>query len=126
MGAISRFVTTVTLLAAATALVAGVWAMVSPRSFAAAVDFGEHEHFLHDVGAFQIGLGVLLLLGLIWGDALATVLTRLLVVNSLHTVAHVLDLDLGGSAAPAWSLGALSVALGAALWLHLRRLGYVV
>ncbi len=42
----------------------GVWAMVGPRSFFAALATFEpyNQHFLQDVGAFQIGLGVVLLL----------------------------------------------------------------
>jgi hypothetical protein len=35
----------------------GVWALLWPSSFADAVDFGRHTHFVHDAGAFQIGIG---------------------------------------------------------------------
>lgn len=59
-------------------LAAGVWALVSPRSFADVVGFAYSEHFLHDAGAFQIGIGVALLLALVWRDALATALAALL------------------------------------------------
>lgn len=121
-----RFVATVTVLAALATATAGSWAYLAPASFADAVNFPPHEHFLHDVGAFQLGLGALLLLSLIWADASATVLAGFLLANTLHTVAHVLDLDLGGSAAQAWALGALSVLLAAALVLRLRALGYVL
>src|SRR3984957_12060371 len=50
----------------------GVWCLIDPRSFAESVEFPAHEHFVHDVGAFQVGLGGPLLLELIWSDALAT------------------------------------------------------
>jgi PPOX class probable F420-dependent enzyme len=104
----------------------GIWCLLDPTSFAGVVGFGEHQHFLHDVGAFQLGLGVTLLLALIWADALATALAGFIVANSVHTVNHVMDLDLGGSAAQAWLLGAVSVALVVAFVLRLRQLGYVL
>ena len=42
----------------------GVWAMADPHSFFEAVARFEpyNQHFLQDVGAFQVGLGVVLLL----------------------------------------------------------------
>ena len=97
-----------------------------PRSFAEFVGFAAHEHFVHDVGAFQVGLGVTLLLALIWSDALATALAGYIVANTVHTVNHIVDLDLGGSAFQAWALGAASVALVIAFVLRLRQLGYVL
>jgi len=30
------------------------------------VNFPSHRHFVHDVGAFQLGIGVTLLLAMIW------------------------------------------------------------
>jgi PPOX class probable F420-dependent enzyme len=104
----------------------GVWCLIDPGSFADFVGFDAHEHFLHDVGAFQLGLGVTLLLALIWSDALATALAGFIVANTVHTVNHVIDLDVGGSAAQAWLLGAVSVALVVAFALRLRQLGYVL
>lgn len=119
-------------LVAVTALVGiatvgfGTWCLIDPVSFAEVVQFHEHQHFLHDAGAFQLGLGVTLLLALIWGDALATALAGFIVANTVHTVNHVTDLDQGGSAAQAWALGAVSIALLVAFWLRLRQLGYVL
>ena len=81
---------------------------------------------MHDVGAFQVGLGVTLLLALIWSDALVTALAGYVVANTVHTVNHIVDLDLGGSALQAWALGAASVALVIAFVLRLRQLGYVL
>ena len=104
----------------------GVWCLIDPYSFAKAVAFPAHEHFLHDVGAFQVGLGVTLLLALIWSDALATALAGYIVANTIHTANHIVDLDLGGSAAQAWALGAMSVVLVIAFVLRLRQLGYVL
>jgi PPOX class probable F420-dependent enzyme len=116
----------VTALTGATTVGIGIWCLVDPTSFADSVGFGRHQHFLHDVGAFQLGLGLMLLLALIWADALATALAGFLVANTVHTVNHVIDLDQGGSAAQAWLLGAMSVALIVAFALRLRQLGYVV
>jgi PPOX class probable F420-dependent enzyme len=104
----------------------GAWCLIDPPSFANAVGFGEHRHFLHDVGAFQLGLAVILLLALVWADALATALAGFIVANTVHTVNHVVDLDEGGSASQAWVLGAVSVALALAFVLRLRQLGYIV
>jgi PPOX class probable F420-dependent enzyme len=121
-----------TYLVAVTAVVGvvtagiGIWCLIDPNSFADAVGFEAHRHFLHDVGAFQLGLGVILLLALIWADALATALAGFIVANTVHAVNHVIDLDVGGSVAQAWILGAVSVALVLAFVLRLRQLGYVL
>jgi PPOX class probable F420-dependent enzyme len=120
------YVTTVTVLLGLGAAVAGVWALVSPGSFADRVDFPDHEHFLHDIGAFQLGIGVTLLLALIWRDALATALAGFLVANTVHAVNHAVDLDLGGQAWQAWALALASALTAVALGLRLSALGYVV
>jgi PPOX class probable F420-dependent enzyme len=104
----------------------GVWCLIAPGPFAEFVGFPGNEHFAHDVGAFQVGLGLMLLLALIWSDALATVLAGYIVANTVHTVNHIVDLDLGGSALQAWALGAASVALAIAFLMRLRQLGYIL
>jgi PPOX class probable F420-dependent enzyme len=127
LSALARvYLVTVTALVGAVTVGIGIWCLIGPASFADAVGFDEHRHFLHDVGAFQLGLGVALLLPLIWADALATILAAFIVANSVHTVNHMMDLDLGGSVAQAWLLGAMSVALVVAFVLRLRQLGYVL
>lgn len=107
---------------------AGLWALAAPRSFAAIANFPPYnEHFAHDLGAFQLGIGVTLLLALIWRDALALGLAGFLVGNSVHAVNHAADRDLGGHGHGDWiSLTVLSLAVAAALVLRLRELGYVV
>ncbi|OBF83692.1 PPOX class F420-dependent enzyme [Mycobacterium sp. 852002-51163_SCH5372311] len=126
-GALAQiYLTAVTGLVGLATAGIGTWCLVGPRSFAAAVGFGTHLHFLHDVGAFQLGLGITLLLALIWADALATALAGFIVANTVHTVNHVVDLDLGGSPAQAWLLGVASAALVVAFVLRLRQLGYVL
>jgi hypothetical protein len=58
------YVAAILALAGAGMLIAGGWAGAAPRSFARVVNFPYHQHFLHDLGAFQLGLGVTLLLAL--------------------------------------------------------------
>lgn len=120
------YVVAVTALVGAAMVGIGIWCLIDPTSFADVVGFDAHPHFTHDVGAFQVGLGVILLLALIWADALATALAGFIVANTVHTVNHVMDLDLGGSAAQAWLLGAVSAALVVAFVLRLRQRGYVL
>lgn len=120
------YLVTLTALVGLAAVGIGMWCLIDPGSFAEAVGFEAHEHFLHDIGAFQVGLGVTLLLALIWADALATALAAFIVANTVHTVNHAMDLNVGGSAAQAWLLGAVSVALVVAFALRLRQLGYVL
>jgi PPOX class probable F420-dependent enzyme len=106
--------------------VAGVWSLLYPGTFAEAVGFPPHEHFLHDLGAFQLGIAATLLLATIWRDALATALAGFLVANTIHAVNHATDLHLGGRASDPWALAVASVLTAAALWLRLRQLGYVI
>jgi PPOX class probable F420-dependent enzyme len=120
------FVAAVTGVAGLLTLAAGVWSLASPGSFAEAVAFPNAEHFLHDLGAFQIGIGATLLLALGWKDGPALALTGFLVGNSIHAVNHAVDLDLGGHAADPWALGLVSVLVGAALVVRLRELRWVV
>lgn len=116
--------------------VAGVWCLAAPHSFAQAVGFPvpahgggagaeAAEHFLHDVGAFQLGLAAALLLGCIWYDALLTALAAFAVAGAVHTGNHVADLGLGGQG---WQIPVIAVAAlaaAAAFVVRLRGLGWV-
>jgi PPOX class probable F420-dependent enzyme len=127
LSALARvYLVAVTALVGVATVGIAIWCLIDPTSFADVVQFHAHQHFLHDVGAFQLGLGVMLLLALIWGDALATALAGFVVANTVHTVNHVMDLDLGGSVGQAWLLGVVSVALVVAFVVRLRQLGYVL
>jgi PPOX class probable F420-dependent enzyme len=121
-----RFVLAVTLLAGLFMTAAGVAALLAPGWFADAAGFPRHPHFVHDAGAFQLGIGVTLLLALIWHDGLALALAGLLVVNTTHAVNHAVDLDLGGHRGDPWGLAALSLLTAAALVVRLGQLGWVV
>ena len=120
------YVITVTLLAGAGMLAAGIWSLAAPRAFAEAVKFPYAEHFIHDLGAFQVGIGATLLLAVVWSDALALALGGFLVGNTVHAVNHVVDLDLGGRGSDPWLLGLASLLIAVALALRLKEIGYVV
>jgi PPOX class probable F420-dependent enzyme len=120
------FVLAVAVLAGAGMAAAGVWALAAPRSFADAVDFPYNQHFLHDLGAFQLGIGATLLLAVAWRDGLALALAGFLVANTVHAVNHAVDLDIGGHSLDPLALAAVSLLVAAALVVRLRELGYVV
>jgi hypothetical protein len=79
----------------------GLWAFADPGSFYGTVATFEpqNDHFVRDIGALQVGLGGVLLLALVWRDALAVTLLGVGVGTAFHAVGHVLDRDLGGSPA---------------------------
>jgi len=100
---------------------AGLWSFLVPTNFYSNVaSFAPYNlHLLHDVGAFQVGLGGALIAGALVGRALLPALIGALAGSVLHLLAHVLDVRLGGH--PATDLPALSVlALGLALALYLE------
>ncbi len=79
----------------------GVWAMAAPQSFFDSVAMFDpyNQHFVQDIGAFQIGLGVVLLLAWFSGgaDAIAVSLLGVGVGSVAHAVSHVVGSDLGGT-----------------------------
>jgi hypothetical protein len=76
--------------------------LVGPESFLEAVAAVEpyNQHFVQDIGAFQIGLGTVLLLAAIPArpDALAVALVEVGLGSAAHTLSHVVGRDLGGKA----------------------------
>jgi predicted membrane-bound spermidine synthase len=96
-----------------------------PRSFAGFTGFPPYnQHLLHDLGAFQIGIGVTVLLALRLGDALTVALAGLVAAAACTPSSHLLDLRLGGHGTGPWALGALAVLGAAALaarWQRLRQ-----
>ena len=94
-------------------LVGGLWAFFAPRSFfeALATFPPYNRHFLHDVGSFQIGLGLMLLLALRWRDALFVAFAANAVGAAFHLVSHIIDQDLGGRATDPFGLGTLLLVL---------------
>jgi hypothetical protein len=121
-----RLVLAVTLLAGLFMTAAGVPALLAPNWFADTARFPRHTHFVHDAGAFQLGIGVTLLLAVAWRDGLALALAGFLVANTTHAVNHAVDLDLGGRSSDPWGLAALSLLTAVALFVRLGQLGWVV
>ena len=117
-----RIVRGVLVAGAAFFLFIGAWALIDPASFYAQVaTFPPYNrHFLHDVGAFNLGLGAALALGLtrwpghrvaLWAAAFAAV---------LHAGSHFADQALGGNSSDPLVLSLIAVALVAAAILATR------
>lgn len=108
-----------TLLGAVSLLATGVWAFLWPENFydEIATFPPYNQHFMHDIGAFQIGLGATLLLALRARDTMFVVLGGVGLGAALHAVAHVIDRDDGGRSSDPYTLGVLAALLliGAAL-----------
>jgi hypothetical protein len=101
----------------------GIWAMAAPRSFFDAVALFEpyNQHFLQDIGAFQIGLGAVLLLPE-WrpaSDGLAVALLGVGIGGAAHTVSHVIGIELGGR--PGSDIPLFTVLTVALLWAGIMR-----
>ena len=100
-------------------LIGGLWAAFAPESFyeQLAVWPPYNVHFIHDIGAFQIGLGACLVLALFSDNALLVVLGGAGVGQAVHAWAHVIDRDQGGRASdPLMMVGfAVLLLVGAAL-----------
>lgn len=116
------FVRIVALVAGLQSIFFGAWALVAPENFydTIATFPPYNEHFLHDVGAFQLGLGAVLLLALRFRDALYVALAGFGVAEVLHTVAHIVDSDLGGRTSNTVVLGIIAVAVIVAAVLETR------
>jgi len=104
--------------------VSGAWALVAPESFYESVALFPpyNQHFLQDIGAFQIGLSAVLLLASsrVPVDALAVALLGVGIGNAAHLVSHVIGLDLGGK--PAIDIPLFAVVTAVLLWAGVARL----
>ena len=105
-------------------LVTGAWSFMFPAHFYSAVaTFSPYNlHLLHDVGAFQFGLGAALVAATISRRGLMPALAGVLAGSFLHVLAHLFDIRLGGH--PATDLPFLAlivILLATALYLELRR-----
>ncbi len=96
-----RFPTVIAAIGGLGLVALGAWAFVDSESFFTAVARFEpyNQHFLQDIGAFQLGLGAVLLLAvaITGGDALAVALLGTGVGASFHAASHVIGADLGGN-----------------------------
>jgi len=120
------------LVAATTALIgllsaaAGGWALAAPVTFYRLVaPFPPYGmHLIHDIGAFQLGLGACLLAGLLLRDALLAVLAGNSVGAIAHSASHLMDGADGGHSSDPFTIGALALLLAAlttARWVIVRR-----
>ena len=92
----------------------GIWALVDTTSFFDNVaDWPPYNrHFIHDIGAFQVGLGAVLLFALIWqGDAVLAALGGGAIGATLHWISHIADEEFGGRDADPYLLGIVALIL---------------
>ena len=101
----------VLLLVAIGLVLPGILAFVSPGAFYDQIAGypPRNDHFLRDLGAFQIGLGGLALLGWARPAIRAAALGILALHFALHTVSHIIDVS---NSDPAWQ-GPFSLAFEA-------------
>jgi uncharacterized membrane protein len=104
-------------------MLTGVWSFLSPMSFfnIIAAFAPPNIHLLHDLGAFQVGLGLILVVPVALRAPLRAPLIAVLVASVLHVFAHVEDISLGGH--PTTDLSVLTlmcVALAVALVMEMR------
>lgn len=101
----------------------GAWAFADPRSFFERIaTFPPYnEHLLHDIGAFEIGLGAVLLGAAVVRDSLVAALTGVGIGMAVHAAAHTIDAELGTSPGDPWiGWGVAAALLLAAGWRFAR------
>ena len=106
-------------LAALALMLPGLWAMLAPESFYAslAVYPPYNRHFIHDIGAFMLGLGATLGFALALGDALLVAVAGNAIGALAHFVSHAVDRDLGGQVSDPIIFGIFAILLVAlAAW----------
>lgn len=93
-----RFSTAVALGAGLSFLGFGLWALAASQSFSSSLARFDpyNQHFVQDIGAFQIGLGAVLVLVTRLADALSVALLGTGVGAAVHVVSHVIGRELGG------------------------------
>jgi hypothetical protein len=129
----SRFERSVAAVTGVVFLVAGAWAFFAPASFfdAAATFEPYNVHLIRDIGAFQIGIGAMLVLALLVRDTLLAALAGAGTGAAFHLISHLIDHDLGGDPAvdiPVFGLTAMlllaaAISRAAALRRETVRLG---
>lgn len=92
----------------------GLWAMIDASSFFDNIGHFPpyNNHFVHDVGAFQIGIGAALLFALIWrDDAILAALGGGAAGATGHEIAHIIDSGDGGRDSDPYTLGLIAAIL---------------
>ncbi len=119
-----RAARTIAAAAGVTTTALGLWAFLAPRSFADFAKFPPYnQHLIHDLGAFLIGLGVTLLLALVFRDGLLVALGGATAAAVTHFVSHLIDRNLGGRSTDPWMYGILAVVIGYAAFARYRTEG---
>lgn len=116
----STLLTALTALGAASFIGFGLWAFIGPRSFFDQLATFEpyNVHLIHDIGAFQVGIGATLAAAL-WrrSDAIFAALAGAGIGSAFHAVAHLRDHDLGGKDSDVFVFGLSAVLfLAGAAW----------
>jgi len=120
----TTFATAVGGIGAVAFLAFGLWPFIDPQSF-----YDElapwppyNEHFLHDIGAFQIGIGVALALAL-WqrSNALFAALGGAGAGAAFHAAAHFIDHGDGGKDTDVYVFGVMAALLLAGAWVSFRK-----
>jgi hypothetical protein len=108
-------------------LATGAWAFLAPLSFfnSVATFAPLNIHLLHDAGAFQIGLGLVLTVTVAMRAPLRVPLIAVLGASVLHLLAHVEDVRLGGHPTtdlPVLALICIALAVGLVIDLRAQRI----
>jgi hypothetical protein len=92
---------------------AGLWAMLAAESFFAVIATYPpyNAHFIHDIGAFQLGLGACLVLALVVADAPLLALIGNAIGAAAHFVSHLVDRNLGGQPSDPVTIGLFALLL---------------
>ncbi|MEO6207801.1 MAG: hypothetical protein ABIP77_07585 [Candidatus Limnocylindrales bacterium] len=115
----NRLLAVLTGLGAGFFLVFGLWSFLEPRSFFDQFAHFEpyNAHFVHDIGAFQVGIGTTLAMAL-WRrtDAIFAALGGAGVGAAFHVANHIRDTEMGGTDTDTIGLAIIAavVLLGAA------------
>jgi hypothetical protein len=106
----------IALLVGVFLVVFGLWAFFGTRSFydQIATFPPYNRHLIHDIGAFQVGLGATLLIAVAWADALGAALAGNGAGAFLHAAAHWWDRDLGGKSSDPYVITLLAAVIVAA------------
>jgi hypothetical protein len=101
-------------------LLPGLWAFFWPQNFATNVATFPpfSRHLVHDMGSFQIGIGVAALAALVTADALTVAFAGAAVGAAFSGTAHILDWGLGGRSFDPIILYGIAALMLVGIWLR--------